>query len=705
MLPLTSGFLLMLSYGLSNILLPVRMQSDGVSLESMGLVLSMLPVGFLLGAHYSRVLLQSVGHIRIFAMCGSLTSVAILLSGLYPDPLMLAAMRALTGFCIACTNATLDSWLSHSATEKNRGRILSINQMMIMTALFSGQFLLNVAPIEDITLFVICGILFSLSITPIVISRQKGPQIEASQSMSLITIFKLSPLGAVSSFYCGILYAGLLNMLPIFASQNGIAGLDLSIFMGAAISGAIILQFPIAYLSDHFDRRKVMLFMVSTIIVLCLFVPFLLSADMFKLSLLAIALIMGLVACLYPMSMSETFDKVLKEQILAAMSALLLIFALGSILGPYLASMMMSAFGSSALFTFMNIAALTLLLFISIRMKQRQALPLDEQESFIMQTPSGVVSELDPRTHYVEAKFEATAEVEVAICLARKNPSAAVNMAKALIQRDPKLASNLAAALSTIETIDISKLYAAITSAAPQLSIHIAQALTNASPEQADQLVDWITSEYPEQFTNIVVAIANSMPDNGIDLMELAAENMANEHPSKVLGMAEEYMTNLSDSLDAMRPVDRVSAASENTATELYNRLTDVSPELSAEFALTVSQALPESSHDVAEAYVHNLIHSESKQVLGSKNIGNAVKDYINKIVEKMPGHAVDIASTFVDSVPGAASKMVKILQDSSAIEDSELTTSIDDKPVQNFVEQQLQEAVQTQSDYADNKV
>ena len=705
---LTSGFLLMLGYGLSNILLPVRMQNDGVSLNNMGLVLSMLSVGFLLGAYYSRTLLQRVGHIRIFAMCGSLTSVAILLSGLYPEPLMLAGMRVVTGFCIACTNATLDSWLSHSATEKNRGRILSINQMMIMTALFSGQFLLNVAPIDDITLFVLCGILFSLSITPIVISKQKGPQIDNSQPMSLMTVFKLSPLGVVSSFYCGILYAGLMNMLPIFASKNGITGLDLSIFMGSAISGAIILQFPIAYLSDHFDRRKVMLFMVATLILLCLSVPLLMSVDMFKLTLLSIALITGLVACLYPMSMSETFDTVLKEQILAAMSSLLLIYALGSILGPYLASVVMDVFGSSALFNFMNVVALTLLLFISIRMKLQQALPLDEQESFIMQTPSGVVSALDPRTQYAEAQFEATPEVEVAISLANKNPSAAVNMVKAIVLRDPKNASNLAAALSTIEAIDIGKLYAAITSAAPQMSIHIAQALTNASPDKADQLVEWITSEYPDQFTNIVVAIANAMPDNGIDLMELAAENMAEEYPSELLEMTEEYMSNFSDSLEAMRPVDRAAAVSENTATELYNRLSDVSPEQSEELAFTVSESLPESSNDVAEAYVQQLISSESEPVCAEdalENIENAANSYINHMIEKIPEHAVDVASTFVDSFPEVASDMLEILQDSDVIEDSELINSIEDKPLQSMVDQQLQEAVQTQSESIEDNV
>ncbi|WOT06336.1 MFS transporter [Shewanella youngdeokensis] len=709
LLLLISGFLLMLGYGLSNILLPVRMQSDGVSLDHIGLVSSMLYVGFVLGAYYSRSLLQSVGHIRIFAMCGSLTSVAILLSGLYPEPMVLGGLRVLTGFCIACINATLDSWLSDSATEKNRGRILSINQIMIMTALFSGQFLINIAPIDEITLFVICGILFSLSITPIVISRQKGPVVEDSQSMSLITVFKLSPLGVVTSFYSGLLYAALMNMLPIYAGQNDLTGIDLSLFMGAAISGAIILQFPIAYLSDNFDRRKIMLLMMSTIIGLSLVLVLLMSSNLLILSFLVIAIITGLIACLYPMSMAETFETVLKEQILAAMSTLLVIYALGSVVGPYFASVVMHTFGSSALFGFMSITSLTLLLFIRVQMRLRKALPIDEQESFIRQTPTAVVSALDPRTQYTEAQFEATPEVEVAISLASKNPSAAVNMVRALVLRHPENASNLAAALSTIDSIDISKLYAAITSAAPQMSIHIAQALTNASPEQADQLVDWITTEYPDQFTNIVVAIANSMPDNGIDVMEQAAENMAEQYPSELLEMTEEYMTNLSESVDAMRPVDRVAAASENTATELYNRLTEVSPELSAELAFTVSESLPESSNDVAEAYVQNLIDSESsdsesqnkaEQTLSAdalENIENAANSYVNHMVENIPEHAVDIASTFVDSFPEVASDMLEILQDSDDIEDSELRASIDDKPLQDMVEQQLEEAVQTQ--------
>ncbi|WP_409440352.1 MFS transporter [Psychromonas sp. GE-S-Ul-11] len=698
---LMSCFLLMTGYGLSNILLPVRMQNDGISIDNIGLVLSMLSVGFLIGSYYSRKLLQRVGHIRIFAMCGSLTSVAILLSGLFPDPIMLAVMRVVTGFCMACTNATLDSWLSFSATEKNRGRILSINQMVIMSAQFLGQFLLNVAPIDTMTLFVISGILLSLAITPIVISKQQGPVIEDSESMSLMTIIKLSPLGVVSCFYCGVFYSALLNMLPIVANANGIKGFSLSIFMGSAIIGAILLQFPVAYLSDNFDRRKIMLGMILTIIAAAILIPLLISLNLFYFSLLAIAVITGVVACLYPMSMSETFDKVVKEQILAAMASLLFIYALGSITGPYLAAKAMKWFGNDALFMFIIVMATSLLAFILLRMKQRAALPQEEQENFVMQTPSGVVSELDPRTDYVEPAFEQSAEVDVAVSLATKNPGIAVNMAIAIAAKDPENATHLAAALSTIEEINIAKLYAAITNAAPEMSIHIAEALTTASPEQADELVDWITNDHPDQLADIIVAIANAMPDNGLSVMEHAAENMFDEDPSVLLEMTEQYMTEFSDSLDEMRPVDRSAAASEQTAADLYTRLSDISPEHSAEIALTVSEALPESSNAVAEAYVSNLVDNDNEQESDAEttdNIEEAVSDYLSHVVDNIPEYAVDVASTIIDSVPDVASDMVEILQEADSLDEGELTASIDDKPEENTIEEQLLDAVQVQT-------
>ena len=251
-----------------------------------------------------------------------------------------------------------------------------------------------------------------------------------------------------------------------------------------------------------------------------------------------------------------------------------------------------------------------------------------------------------------------------------------------------------------MEEINIGKLYAAITTAAPDMAVHIAEALTTASPEQAEELVDWITNDHPEQLTSIIVAIANSMPDNGIGVMEFAAENMSGNDPEELLKMTEQYMNEFSDSLDEMRPVDRSAAESEQTATELYNRLSDVSPEHSAEIALTVSEALPESSNMVAEAYVSNLIEGENEQqdnVDSAENIEDAVNDYLSQVVESMPEYAVDVASTFIDSVPEVASEMVELLQDTEAVDSSDLSTSIDDKPEESTIQEQLLDAIETQ--------
>ena len=87
---------------------------------------------------------------------------------------------------------------------------------------------------------------------------------------------------------------------------------------------------------------------------------------------------------------------------------------------------------------------------------------------------------------------------------------------------------------------------------------------------------------------------------------------------------------------------------------------------------------------------IHSESEDENENVFSDdalENIENATNSYINHMVDHIPEHAVDIASTFVDSFPKVASDVLEILQDSDEIQDSELTTSIDDKPLQSMKE------------------
>lgn len=730
---LFSGFLLMLGHGLTGILLPVRMEQEMMDTETIGLVLSLFAVGFLLGGVYSRALIMRAGHIRMFAACGALASISVLLSGLFPDPYTLGAMRILMGFCLACANATIDSWLSDSASEETRGRILATNQVVLMAALVSGQFMLNIAPTTGTTLFMAAAIIFSLSVVPLAMTRRRSPSVEDVASMSLRTAFRYSPLGIVTCFFCGLLYASLLNLLPLFAKSHGLVDFDLTLFMGAALFGAFVLQFPVGYLSDRFDRRTVLLGLLLIAGGSSMATPLMISEGMLTLTMVLVAINTGILACLYPLSISETFDKVQKKDLVAAMGALLIAYALGSMVGPYAASVVMQKLNNDALFLFIAVSQAALLLFVIHRMSVRVALPVEDQENYVLQSAmtAAVVTDLDPRTEYQETEQPLTQEAEVAVEVAKTDPGAAVRMAQALAEESPEQAANISAAIAGLDSIDAIRLYDAMYDVAPERSLEIAEAIAINSPELATDLVRWTVESQPESTQEVVIALANALPDQWMELVETAAEGV--DTPDALLDLAQSYAQSLAENLEQMRPVDRVADNTPQQAAEMYTMLSEMVPDQAADLAYTVAEAIPEAVSEITEAYVSTLTEDESEEAkaidakttnasaagatadevvdtasvsaetdVASNEISEAdepaeasaeaieaATEFVSNMTERMPEQAVDIAAAVAEAIPETASDLVELLNDADQIEDT-LVSSLDDRPAETPFEEEI---------------
>ena len=606
---LVSIFILMLGNGLINILLPVRMGLDGIATDTIGVVLSLYAVGMLFGGIYSRHLIARVGHIRMFAASAAIGSVSILICGLVSDAVLWGAMRILIGFCNAVAFAVMDGWLSDQSTRENRGRILAINQTVILAAMFAGQFLLNVADPASHQLFLLCGILLCLAVVPVTTSRNYGPKITEFAPIPIVELFRQSPLGITSAFICGILYSSILFMLPVFSVAKGFADLELSLIMGALISGAFLLQFPVGHLSDRYDRRTVLLYILLVAMTAALAVPIAVNAGLFWLMLISVAITGGIIACLYPLSISETFDRLRQNELVAAMGGIIAIYACGSILGPAFSAIVMERFGADGYFFFIAAVQFSLVLFILFRMQVREAIPVDEQEEFVMHDATISAIELDPRTLFVETAEPRSQEAEFIASIAKYDPDRALELANSLVTCAPESEQEqvveLASVLAEVRDSDALQLYDTLSKAVPSYRQEIAEAIAVASPEQATEIISRLIEDTPDNPAEAIIAITQTTPGQGIEIVEAAAEASIQSRPEDasevMLAIVEDFASNLADARDELRHADKPYDQTNQKAAEIVHRLAAISSEMAADAATAVVEAIPEVAPAVVE--------------------------------------------------------------------------------------------------------
>ena len=168
--------LIMVAHGLQGTLIPLRAAHEDFPTAATGVVMSGYFVGMLAGSTLSPALVRQVGHVRVFAALASLASVSVLMHALFVEVVFWTAMRVVTGFCYSGMYVVVESWLNQQATNRNRGRLLSVYMVTMFAGAAAGQLLLNVADPAAFDLFLVVSILVSLALVPLLLAARPGPR-------------------------------------------------------------------------------------------------------------------------------------------------------------------------------------------------------------------------------------------------------------------------------------------------------------------------------------------------------------------------------------------------------------------------------------------------------------------------------------------------------------------------------------------------
>jgi len=386
--PLLLGvMLLMLGNGVQGTLLGIRGALEGFTTLQMSVVMSAYFLGFLFGSRLTPDMIRNVGHVRVFAALGSLISAVLVLYPVWPDWMAWAAMRVVIGFSFSGVYITAESWLNNASTNETRGQALSLYMIMQMIGIIASQALLNAGDPSGFILFVIPSVLVSLAFTPILLAVSPAPAFESTKPLSILKLFRTSPLGCVGMFLLGGVFSAQFGMSSVWGTQVGLTVRELSIFVAAIYVGGLVLQYPIGWLSDRMDRRRLVLGLAlfGGVVVLLPVV----TGERFGFMLLFVAAVMGGISNpLYSLLLAYTNDYLDKSDMASASAGLLFISGIGAISGPIITGWMMEQIGPWGYFLFIALLFLAIAAYAGYRMTRRTALSLARMRRFRPVSPT-----------------------------------------------------------------------------------------------------------------------------------------------------------------------------------------------------------------------------------------------------------------------------------------------------------------------------
>lgn len=372
--------LLQLGNGLQGTLLGVRGAIENFDSNWMGLIMSAYFIGFLGGSKLTPLLLRRVGHVRVFAALGSLVSAAFILYATIVDTWVWMFLRLIVGFCFSGIYVVAESWLNESSTNETRGQSLSLYLIVQMAGIVLGQLLLNVADPSGYELFVLITVLVSISFAPILLSSTPAPVFQTSRPMSLSDLLKASPLAFWGTFALGGIFAALFAMAPVYATQIGLSIKEISYFITAIYAGGMICQYPIGWLSDRMDRRRLIVVVtgLGAVIAIAGFVN-----ENATMAYGVAFMLGGLSNPLYSLLVAYVNDYLETDQMPAASGSLLFIQGVGAMSGPVTVGLIMNSLGSEYFFVFIALLMAAICVYGIYRSFIRDAIPVDEAAPYM----------------------------------------------------------------------------------------------------------------------------------------------------------------------------------------------------------------------------------------------------------------------------------------------------------------------------------
>ena len=366
---------LLVASGIQSMVMPLRGQWEGFSVSELGFLGTGWAFGFVIGCLIAPRIIGRTGHVRAFAVFASISAVVALLSGLIVGPLTWFLMRVVTGFVMAGAFMVIESWLNDKATNENRGLIFGLYLMVTYVGITAGQMGVALGSFLGPTMFTITGIAYCLALLPTSLSTASQPLPPEEVRLDLRAIWANSPVAAAACFLIGIANGCFGTLGAVYGSQLGLSPGIVAAMMSVAVLAGAFIQLPVGRISDRTDRRYVLAGAAAGASAVGI-VLLVLQPQSAMVILPMVALYGALAYSLYSVAVAHANDHASAGDFVKLSGGLLLLYGIGTIIGPLFGARAMDMFGPVGLFAVTSAAQATIAAYAMVRSFKRAPVPV-----------------------------------------------------------------------------------------------------------------------------------------------------------------------------------------------------------------------------------------------------------------------------------------------------------------------------------------
>jgi MFS family permease len=223
-------------------------------------------------------------------------------------------------------------WINQLAEERNRGRMVALYTTCLSAGFAVGPATLGIIGTHGIAPFVFGAAMMLLALVPVLIVRRAAPQIETHRPQPMLGLLRAAPGALLAAFVFGAIDAGMAGLLPVYGVRSGYDEAQAAMFVTALSVGGLLFQYPIGYMSDHMDRRVLLILCALSGVVGAALTPFLIHVPPAMYVLLA--LWGGIVMGIYTVGLTRIGERFKGDELVGANAAYVILYSLGLLMGP-----------------------------------------------------------------------------------------------------------------------------------------------------------------------------------------------------------------------------------------------------------------------------------------------------------------------------------------------------------------------------------